>query len=626
MPEDDRPPSNAPTDPIASEPTLTPSQAIHLGGRSESDPLQLGLVATSAASEPSASEPSTGRLPERYQLGARLGAGGMGEVLLATDQQIGREVAIKRMLARSGEARFLREAKIQGRLDHPAIVPVHELAHDSDGRPFFVMKRLAGTTLADVLAGHADEPRFSRQKLLRAFADVCLAVEFAHQRGIVHRDLKPANIMLGDFGEVYVLDWGIARILDETDDVEPTGPARPSRPDATAVGAILGTPGYIAPELLRGQPLDARGDVYALGCILFEILTREPLHPRDSGTFGALDARDPRPSQRTPDRDIPPELDVACEQATRLERETRLASARVLAERIEHFLDGDRDTALRRQLATGHVEAARSALAAGDGEAERATAMREAGRAIALDPTSTAAAELVGRLILEPPRTAPRAVEARVEQLEEAAARAKARVLAIVLLTFLGFVPVMVWMGVRKPIDIAMFIAAIVLDAGLTMIVVGSGKPITPAKLYAAACVHALTLVMLAYLFTPFLVAPGIAALSTMMFVIDPRVRWRVMAAIGVVAVIAPWLLELFGVLTRSIGTNAANDLVLHSDAIAIRLPQAELGLAAYAVTLIVIAGLTARHVAASHHAALRSVELQAWHLRQLVARDETAT
>ena len=180
---------------------------------------------TIAATENTGATTSGGTFPPRYRISGSLGAGGMGEVLLATDSQIDREVAIKRMLHEPtgpAVARFLREAKVQGRLDHPAIVPVHELASDSEGRPFFVMKRLVGTTLGDVLARYTSDPRYTRPKLLRSFADVCRAIELAHSRNVIHRDLKPANIMLGDYGEVYVLDWGIARVLGETDPIRAT--------------------------------------------------------------------------------------------------------------------------------------------------------------------------------------------------------------------------------------------------------------------------------------------------------------------------------------------------------------------------------------------------------------------
>src|SRR5688572_24537938 len=152
--------------------------------------------------------------PAGYALREVLGRGGMGEVVLATDEKFGRAVAIKRMRGRASPTaivRFEREARIQARLEHPSIVPVHELGRDANGRPFFTMKRLAGVTLAQVLANETVVRIRPRQQLLRAFADVCRAIDLAHTRGVIHRDLKPANIMLGDFGEVYVLDWGVAR-------------------------------------------------------------------------------------------------------------------------------------------------------------------------------------------------------------------------------------------------------------------------------------------------------------------------------------------------------------------------------------------------------------------------------
>src|SRR3954469_3707119 len=137
-------------------------------------------------------------LAGRYRLGRGIGKGGMGEVMAARDEQVGRDVAIKRMRAANPSEpainRFLREAMVQGRLEHPAIVPVHEIGRDADGLPYFVMKKLTGTSLAKIL----EDRTMPLQRILRAFADACLAVEFAHVRSVVHRDLKPDNIMLGD--------------------------------------------------------------------------------------------------------------------------------------------------------------------------------------------------------------------------------------------------------------------------------------------------------------------------------------------------------------------------------------------------------------------------------------------
>jgi len=200
----------------ANSPTLSPPRRAAADAPSDTGSLTQPLRAADRS-------PSTADLDgSRYRLLEVLGHGGMGEVVLAFDEQIGREVAVKRIRSAQPSAeeitRFVREARVQGRLEHPAVVPVHDLAIDRTGAPFFVMKRLAGTDLKELLdrlhAGAEPDEAGARRRLLRAFVDVCLAVEFAHSRNIIHRDLKPANIMLGDFGEVYVLDWGIARTLD----------------------------------------------------------------------------------------------------------------------------------------------------------------------------------------------------------------------------------------------------------------------------------------------------------------------------------------------------------------------------------------------------------------------------
>jgi eukaryotic-like serine/threonine-protein kinase len=191
--------------------------------------------------------PPTGTLVSgRYAMLRRIGKGGMGEVMSARDEQVGRDVAIKRMKAAAPSdraiARFMREASIQGRLEHPSIVPVHEIGRDSDGLPFFVMKKLAGTTLSKIL--DSDRSRYPLERILRAFVEVCLAVQFAHDRGIVHRDLKPDNIVLGEYGEVYVLDWGVAKVLGEDNEsFADVGSGSGSGEHATVVGTAIGTPG-----------------------------------------------------------------------------------------------------------------------------------------------------------------------------------------------------------------------------------------------------------------------------------------------------------------------------------------------------------------------------------------------
>ncbi|HET9988127.1 MAG TPA: serine/threonine-protein kinase, partial [Kofleriaceae bacterium] len=296
-----------------------------------------------------------------YVFGEVIGRGGLGEVVIAHDLRVGRDVAFKRLRATApsdGEInRFLREARIQARLDHPAIPPVYDLGTDDDGRPFFTMKRLAGVTLSELMKS----PVANRQRLLRAFADVCLAIEFAHSRGIVHRDLKPANVMLGDFGDVYVLDWGLARVVGEA-------VAEVQRDDIDSLdlkeSKLLGTPGYMSPEQLQKAAEAGRpADIYALGAILFEMLAGEPLHPRGPTALQSTVSGDvvTSPSKRRPERTIPPELDAIVTIMVAMDPAAR-PTARKVAERVEAFLDGDRDVARRKTLAVDLVWNARAAF------------------------------------------------------------------------------------------------------------------------------------------------------------------------------------------------------------------------------------------------------------------------
>lgn len=223
----------------------------------------------------------------------------MGEVRLTRDARIGRHVAVKRLLEPlSGEAtrrRFLREARIQGQLEHPAVVPVYDLDFDEQGQPFFTMKRVRGQTLSRILELSArgdteTRERFGRRRLLAAFTQACHAVHYAHVRGVVHRDLKPSNIMIGDYGEVYVLDWGVARVdKDASDEDERLPVVLDASMGLTRGGDLVGSLGYMAPEQMQGLTVDGRADVFALGVVLYEILTLRPF--RKSESFPAMVAR-----------------------------------------------------------------------------------------------------------------------------------------------------------------------------------------------------------------------------------------------------------------------------------------------------------------------------------------------
>jgi serine/threonine-protein kinase len=566
----------------------------------------------------------------RYRITGVIGRGGMGEVLSARDEQIGRSVAIKRLRAADPDpdtvARFLREVRIQGRLEHPAIVPVHELAYDDDGQPFFVMKQLQGTTLAELLPRlAARDPQgtaaFTPQRLLRAFAEACLAVELAHTRGVVHRDLKPANIMLGDFGEVYVLDWGVAKVAGEAAERGSFADID-TAPDAahTVAGAILGTPGYISPEQIRNDPdLDGRADVYALGCILFEILTLQALHPRGgAGLASAIAGIDARASVRAPDRDIPPELDAICVRATAPEARDRFPTARALGDAVQRYLDGNRDVSARKQLARAELALARDALA-GTTARDRRNAIRAAARAVALDPTDRDAVELVGHLMLEPPAQMPAEVTDELERADVTALRESAKFGILGAAALLLFFPVLYWIGFRElwchVAGAAICFVIIVIDVAIA--------PRYPQLASQLANVAFLGLIgLLSWMISPVIVGPGPAVMMVTLTAAAHRrvIRPWLLAIFTWIAALSPWFLELAGVVgTRT--TIADNAIVLHTEASSLAVSPTLIGLAFYVISVIHIATLLSRLQDDDRRAHRRALQLQSWQLRQLVPR-----
>ncbi len=558
----------------------------------------------------------------RYAIGRQLGRGGMGEVLAARDGQIGREVAVKRLHDPAPSpvalARFLREARIQGRLEHPAIPAVHELGVDADGRPYFAMKRVEGTSLSDILRDPGLRALFPRPRLLRAFADVCLAIEYAHERGVIHRDLKPGNILLGDYGDVYVIDWGVARMIGDTSRDE--GVDRRMVGEITLAGSAVGTPGYMSPEQVLGRlDLDGRADVYALGCLLYEILTGSPLHPRgDAGMRSALGAVDARPSHAAPD--VPPELDELCVRATAVDPAQRLGSARVLGATVQHYLDGDRDLALRARLAREHLAVATMAISVGDDEQCRRTAMSEAGRALALDPTLTGAAEVIGRLMLTPAPVMPKAVVDELALVDRAAIGRHAKVRFCVHLGYIALALVLLLFGANDPIYIPLLAGIAAIGAALDLVEMNTGN-VWVGRI-SLGCFLALS-ALFARMFTPFLIAPGIGVVAIMAFAFHPQARGAglyVTLALGIASILGMWAAELIGWLPPT--------MQLTQTSLALSSPVAGLGatpllptLCGYVVVLFVVGAVSSRGAAREARTARERLHVQAWQLRQLLSR-----
>lgn len=340
---------------------------------------QAGLPpsSTQADAPPTVAQPEHAEQPDRYTLldwrkyrdgglvewavepeGAVIGEGAMGRVLLAMDQHIGRVVAIKEMKGErrsSATGRFLREARVTGALEHPGIVPVHEIGERPDRSHFYTMRLVRGRSLGEAL----DEAATLRERLalLPHVTDLCHAIAFAHSQGVIHRDLKPDNVMVGAFGETVVLDWGLARAVHE--DAEPTrGGARATdslaaatAPLQTAVG-ILGTPAYMAPEQATGRPedVDEASDLWALGAILYQLLTGELCiqgETTDEVLRWLQDGDDPVRPVRELCKEAPRELASVAMRCLQRAKAERYADAREMARDLERYQSGERVVAHR---------------------------------------------------------------------------------------------------------------------------------------------------------------------------------------------------------------------------------------------------------------------------------------
>jgi tetratricopeptide (TPR) repeat protein len=332
-----------------------------------------GSTVDSRPAAPLAAEASASDLPALpgYRVLREIARGGMGRVLAAHDLALERDVALKVLLPGAAADRFVRESKITARLPHPGIPPVHALGTLADGSPFLAMKLVAGQTLA-VEMRTADRPR-----LLQAFAQVCQAVGFAHSRGVIHRDLKPANVMVGAFGEVQVMDWGLAKDLASREREQPEelvldadAPGSPEDAAQTQAGQVMGTPAYMAPEQARGEASDARADVFALGGILCAILTGQaPFRGKSMREViqraGAADLAEAQARLECCGADA--ELVTLCRRCLSPNPADRPADGQAVADGLTAYLDGVQERLRQAELA----EAAARARAAEEAKRRR---------------------------------------------------------------------------------------------------------------------------------------------------------------------------------------------------------------------------------------------------------------
>lgn len=571
------------------------------------DPSDAGGQTTQYNLDPdhSAAEPTDLRPPIRYCETGVLGEGGMGRVSLVDDAVVRRQVALKRVRPdkqdqRAMAARFVEEARLQGRLQHPNILPVYDIGVDDEDQPYFTMRPIEGQSLAEAL-GEVDATA-RRREFLSGLSQVALAVDYAHRNDVVHCDLKPRNIVLGTFGEVYVVDWGAAHDL------------RLSLRERASI--LSGSPNYMAPEQTDGRThlIAATTDVFALGAIVFEVVRGHSLAESVRSASAGADVFG----------DLPEPLGVLCQRATSTDPDHRYPSMREFHDVLQGFLDGELDGERKasesRRLAS---DAARSAelLSSSDNELEERThAVQAAGRALALDPSNPVAFEVFLDVLDTPMQEEPSEVVdmAADAQLERIRRLGKTAVFA-----YCGQLlhsPLFLAADVREPGYLYAFYASM---AVATVVALWTHLRPSEAKVALCLAVSSLGAASLTGLLGPLFVMPMVVIVNAATFGVMFSGRKTALPTLaGVLSLSAPYVGSKLGWLP-DVYAFGGDSLVIQAGAFALDAGAEMILFAVNLVTLafgsIVIAVLSLR---------VRSVErrlfAQTWHLRRLLPGSAT--
>ncbi|MEZ4225271.1 MAG: protein kinase [Polyangiaceae bacterium] len=505
------------------------------------------------------------RRPTRYDDERFVASGGMGDVWLYRDQTLGRDVAVKELKPNHAAVerrrlRFVREARLQAALQHPGIVPIYDFVECDAGGAYFTMQHVQGDTLSEELARQQDKiSTRSRRQLLEALSRVCLTLQYAHERGVVHRDVKPENIMLGKYGEVYVLDWGVAKILEPAED-RPSA-VRVAKDKASHLDRVVGTLEYMAPEqFFGGRAVGPTADVFSLGVLLFEILTAQHFREGDEEALFPLAAKgnDMEQRLRKAEVELPPALTALCIQAAHPSPDVRPTAAEFHA-RLRDYLDGVEESERMRAVAHAHVQSAQLRLnRLSDHPAPRAdlqsAAIADLGRAVALDPSREDAAQILRELVDGDAQEPPPEARSTLARQRQAAQRESARASAFSYAAWIALLPLAWWMGVRSAAAVGVLMLGPMLLVLVNVWALRGRRFSKPTALTTLA-LSFFSVAALSVFAGPYLLVPSLAVATAVTYLVAFRGDRTITLAAQILAplsVAIPVALAKLGILPQS--------------------------------------------------------------------------